>query len=532
MKINEAKLKVLTRQVDSYRKGSLIIKSSFKPIDVINGIDWNYKHPDNQNTYQTYLHSLNFITVFTELAVHNEDENLMKEIRNIILDWNKKNRSNDEKNYAWAEHPVASRIINIIYFQEHTRSYKLNKKIFNQIIIDHCEFLNNEKNYKMNNHGLMMDNALLRASDYIGDAQLRKVYEEKALYRIRLSLYRDFSRKGLHLENSPEYHRMVIIIYRKIMNTLKEKGIKLDAQFKNLYTLAEDFKSYMIKPNLEYPMLGDTGQIMEKNIVKRFSNLVDYDAGLAVLQRKSKVELKNSTYLTFRCGYQSKTHKHLDDLSLTYYLNGHDLFIDPGKYSYDANEPIRKYLLSPKAHTTVSIKNKTYKLSNPFADSNDLKITKYYSTKDYRIITGVNKLYENLNINRTVIITNDPALIIIDRVISKNMETIHQNFNLNPEAEIEKISEERYKVKLNERIYNIESLKLHNKELSSNVEKGFVSYKFAKYQENKRIVFEQSGKSTTFLTYVTEENIKVENMKFENKLLNFTCNGQRYSIDL
>src|SRR5699024_2932616 len=93
---------------------------------------------------------------------------------------------------------------------------------------------------------------------------------------------RDFSRRGVHLENSPEYHRMVMIIYRKIMSTLKNKKIKPDTYFKNLYKSADNFKSYMIKPNLEYPMLGDTGQIIEKNVSKKFMDFIDYDAGLAL----------------------------------------------------------------------------------------------------------------------------------------------------------------------------------------------------------------------------------------------------------
>ncbi|MEK4554894.1 heparinase II/III domain-containing protein [Jeotgalicoccus sp. FSL K6-3177] len=531
MRVNEEKLKTLTRQVDSYNNGSLIIKSGFKPIDVKNGIDWDYRHSNNQNTYQTYLHSLNFIKVFTELAGYNKDKYLMKKTRNIIMDWNKKNRLNNE-NYAWAEHPAASRIINIIYFQEHAPFYKLKKNIFDSIIMDHCKFLSDEKNYKMNNHGLMMDNALLKAADYIEDIELSKVYKDKALYRVRLSMYRDFSRRGIHLENSPEYHRMVVIIYKKIMSTLKTTGTKLDSHFKNLYKMAEDFKAYVIKPNMEYPMLGDTGQIKEKNIVKRFSNIVDYDAGLAILQRKSKGNLIDSTYLTFKCGYQSKTHKHLDDLSLTYYLNGHDLFIDPGKYSYDIKDPIREYLISPEAHTTISIKGKNYKLSNPFIDTNSLRITKYYSTTNYRIITGINKLYENVVINRTLIITNEPVVIVIDRVVANNTEIINQNFNINPQAKIIKSSDEQYEIKINKSSYILETLKINNRKITSKIKDGFVSYKFADYSKNKRVVFEQINKSSTFVTHIAEKNIKIKNISFENKVLSFTCNDKSYNIDL
>src|SRR5699024_2334761 len=154
--------------------------------------------------------------------------------------------------------------------------YTLRRNIFDKIIKEHCIFLNDERNYKMNNHGLMMDNALLKASKYIEDANLRIVYEEKALYRVRLSMYRDFTRRGVHLENSPEYHRMVLILYRKIIATLQERNIDVDSNFRQLYNTANDFEKYIIKPNNVYPMLGDTGHIKESNIQKKYGDFIDY----------------------------------------------------------------------------------------------------------------------------------------------------------------------------------------------------------------------------------------------------------------
>src|SRR5699024_4654293 len=319
---------------------------------------------------------------------------------------------------------------------------------------------------------------------------------------------------------------------RKIMSTLKDKGIKLDTHFKNLYKSANNFKSYLIKPNLEYPMLGDTGQITENSINKRYRDFVDYDAGLAILQRKHTNNSKKSTYLTFSSGYQSKTHKHLDDLSITYYLNGHDLFIDPGKYSYDKNDKIRKYLISPEAHTTIGIKNKSYSLTNPYTDYDKLRIVKYYSTKNYRIISGINKLYENVSIFRTIVITDDPIVLIVDRVISKKPEIVTQNFNINHEAEIIKHSDLLYEIQIDDSKYYMESIPVNNKNVKSNIKDGFVSLKFSKSIKNKRIAFEQNSKSTTLITTVTENNVKVKDVKFEDKILYFECNYQLYNNKL
>ncbi|WP_213810183.1 heparinase II/III family protein [Jeotgalicoccus sp. WY2] len=87
---------------------------------------------------------------------------------------------------------------------------------------------------------------------------------------------------------------------------------------------------------------------------------MDYEAGIAIIHNENKVEPVNSAYLTFKSGYQNKTHKHYDDLSITYYNDGHDILVDSGKYSYDMTNPIRDYIISPEAHNTIYIKNKEY----------------------------------------------------------------------------------------------------------------------------------------------------------------------------
>src|SRR5699024_6937841 len=193
---------------------------------------------------------------------------------------------------------------------------------------------------------------------------------------------------------------------------------------------------------------------------------------------------------------------------------------------------IRNFLISPEAHTTIGIKNKQYTLSNPFIDFNDLRIVKYYSTDKYRIISGINKLYDNTSINRTIIITNDPALIIIDRVISKNTEAVSQYFNINQDAKISNLSNVLYEIRLNDFIYHIETLQVNNKEITSNIKSGYVSFKFSKSIKNKRIVFEQNSKSTTLITTVTENKVKVKDIKFEDKILSFECNDKLYNINL
>lgn len=98
----------------------------------------------------------------------------------------------------------------ILFQNTVSEEYKLDNKLFNKLIIKHCVFLADDINYKTNNHGILMDESLFSASFYITDKVVRDLYNNIALNRVKLAMYRDFSRKGLHSENSPEYHRMMM----------------------------------------------------------------------------------------------------------------------------------------------------------------------------------------------------------------------------------------------------------------------------------------------------------------------------------
>src|SRR5699024_10821018 len=115
---------------------------------------------------------------------------------------------------------------------------------------------------------------------------------------------------------------------------------------------AKNYDSYIMKPDFTYPLLGDTGHIEDNKVNKKYMDLIDYESGNVILQNRNPENLQKSTWLHFKAGYQSKSHKHADDLSLCLYLEGNDILIDSGKYSYKISDPMREYIISPAAHST------------------------------------------------------------------------------------------------------------------------------------------------------------------------------------
>src|SRR5699024_8102051 len=83
----------------------------------------------------------------------------------------------------------------------------------------------------------------------------------------------------------------------------------------------------IVKPDLSYPLIGDTGLYIA-SFEKDYSNFVDYQAGLAIINTKKTENIKESSWFSFKSGYLLTSHKHHDDLSVNYFYEGEDILID------------------------------------------------------------------------------------------------------------------------------------------------------------------------------------------------------------
>src|SRR5699024_6162210 len=99
-------------------------------------------------------------------------------------------------------------------------------------------------------------------------------------------------------------------------------------------------------PNKTLPIIGDSQFGTLTKLVKKDGSFHDPQAGVTIFQHQALTPEK-ATWLSFICGYERKTHKHQDDLSVSLYWRGEDILSDSGRYNYDRNSDIRKYLVSP-----------------------------------------------------------------------------------------------------------------------------------------------------------------------------------------
>ncbi|MFP3470741.1 heparinase II/III family protein, partial [Micrococcus sp. SIMBA_144] len=160
----------------------------------------------------------------------------------------------------------------------------------------------------------------------------------------------------------------------------------------------------VIDYNHQLPLLGDTG-IVNVSVDKVHDDFFDAEAGIAIFND----EMKASTLL-FSAGFQNKTHKHQDDLSLIFSVNKESILADSGKYSYAKDDPFRTHLTSPAAHSTLRIEGEDY----PLDVLGDIRLTNYYTNNRYKYVSGEHHMYEGTALKRHVILIDSDKLIIVD----------------------------------------------------------------------------------------------------------------------
>lgn len=514
-----------------------IFFGKFDPVQFDRVIDWNYKHNHARATYQVYLHCLHMIRYLTNSYLIKKEEKYLIKAKEVIEQWlnYKKNQSFETRNSAWKDHSAASRMKNIIYYQINVpEKFKIKVELFEEIVKKHCEFLAMKEHYSENNHGMMSDEALLFLSNFITDKNVSKMFQEKAILRMERIIYKLFSSQSYNLENSPEYHRLTQNLSTRFIRLIDLMGLEFDAKCRKIIEKSFLNNKKIIKPDLSYPLIGDTGLNIAK-FEKDYNNFIDYQAGLAIINTKNPEKIEDSSWFSFKAGYLLTSHKHHDDLSVNYFYEGEDILIDSGKYTYDRRNPKRTFISSPQAHSTVYKMNDKYELTDAVYDIDKMKTNFVYENNEYIHFAGINHLYNDIKIFRDVIYFESHGFLVIDRYSSGEQQFMGQNFNLHPDITVKEINK-------NEFLLNTEKgkalvLKEHtertlNKYFSKKDEnRGFYSEKFNELLETHQIEFRKNNINSTFVTSLFDLNKEViKNINYNNESISFNFNNQEYRI--
>lgn len=392
--------------------------------------DWGHKEPGIETSYQLYLQNLR--VVGTLLAVYEQTGvvDYLSKADEIVESWLKYVESGGSTEMTWYDHAVGARSRVLMQFLSAMelagRSY--DKERFSAILQKHAELLMDDSLHRMNNHGLMMDMALIS----LGLGMDRRDYVYRGMGRAESIFWQTFSETGMHQENSPEYHNMVSRMFRELEAFLNANDLSLGGDVLTKLRYAAKHMPRIAKPDGKVPNIGDSGS-QRKVDTFNWDSFHDEMSGFTVLKDQSA-----EMYLAFICGYSAKAHKHADDLSVLLNYRSKDFFIDSGKYNYGKNK-FRSFVVSYRGHSSFSA-GRPYNRPDDNRYSRTIATDHFLDAKEVKLVSGYNDGFENAKLRRSVYALPGRKLILIrDQGASKANENWTHRFVLSPEVDVQEL---------------------------------------------------------------------------------------------
>lgn len=401
--------------------------------------------------------------------------------------------------------------------------YKMKHEYVDKIIEKNAKWLYDDNNYTKNhNHGIFQDGSLLKAGYYFD----KREYIDKAINRLTQQLEYAFPNKQVHIENSSGYHLGILSYLKNITEFLNKIDNDYGQVTAEYLDGAIDYLVYVVKPNIGLPPIGDTigaGRLYDdfgnpqlkyvysqgkEGVKPKHNTRIYFNDGYAIFREHwDPTRFIDSTWLLFKSGYSSSTHKHADDLSFILYSKGKDIFVDPGMYNYMVGDRIADYMNSAHAHNTVIVDNKTYSIG--VFNSKKVGLYDYKRYDDYEVVTGFNNIYQGVNIDRNIIYLDGSHFLIVDDIISNDRHDYSQLFHLSNDVSILELSDHEvvleimgtdYVVLLHQ-LEKVDSLELYNGDKNKN-RISYISTGFSKAQASTTLEFRRSEKDTRFITSI------------------------------
>ncbi|MDW3797106.1 heparinase II/III domain-containing protein [Staphylococcus saprophyticus] len=491
----------------------------FPNFDAINFDEkiWKFEKGTNTASYQLYIQSLRVVGELINYYKISKEEKYLYKAVEIVDSWIEFSEK-DSTEMTWYDHPTANRtqvIIELMYYMNSLNHNIDLTKYLRQLEI-HCEYLVNDKNYRPNNHGLMMDRSLLCA----GVVLKNSLFYIKGKSRAQQTFWHSYSYNGVHLENSPEYHLMVTKMYKIIEKYLNNNNDSLGIEINNMIKKADEYLHKIKRPNNKVPAIGDSSEIEINESEVDWNNFTDTESGITILKNKT-----NEIYLGFICGYSTITHKHADDLSIILNYKSQDFFVDSGKYNYSKTKS-RYYLVSNKAHSSFQLKEK-YEKSNLNKYKKEVWTDTYFDNKTYSLVSGYLNKYKNTFMRRTIYYLKELNLILIrDTGVSKELKNWVNRFNLNNNVEITSMAKDTMKLNIDNNFIilkclsgqEIKSISQFENEI---VEKPIISKKANKLNYTNQLISKDDNKENTDFLFIIafNETPDIKIIKEENNLV-------------
>lgn len=450
---------------DDFQFYDPLLSPNVSVIRVAPGIDWfSQKLP---NSWQLNLHSFRFADYWLLQYIKSGDLNILNRLDIVVTDylvkvWRKRPVLNLAKNVAFkhvlSDTAVANRaaVLAFLLGREAEGIELADPAKLRAALDEHVAHAAADEYYNSNNHGLFNDLHLLLGLISAPQEQSLRNAAPKVLARLLTTyLERQVNTEGIHLEHTPSYAVLWVLLGRKTLEVLERLAVLFPElasegadKVRQAMQLVANNLWWFTKPNAELVNFGEQGRTDAASWVP---NDV-FKPGVKLFPASGYGFFKNAeSYLGFvaayhatkigRQGYRAASHKQRDELHLVWYDAGGDILVDPGLRAYDFG-PERFYATSKAAHNTVCIgsddfigdsilnyMDKTSPYGGAIRYANSIKTT---NGDCWHVMVGEDPLLRSRHIQHLRILLFQPKrwLIVLDRIDVESEQIAEWNFHL------------------------------------------------------------------------------------------------------
>jgi hypothetical protein len=405
---------------------------------------WNQVPQSDPNTTILWRNSLAYLVRLFEFEQSTNSIETARVVVESFLHWAEAASTKDPKSMKSGslDHQGALRIrtlmslMSMISRTGDAENFEVFHGLFERLIMVEERLLDQLDLYQPNNHGIMLGMAHLHASTlFPSNAKLHDSGEW--IERLYDTLGHIIDEDGIASENTPIYQVFYVSLIEDIVAFLVWSG-KLPGKiriFQLLMRAAQIGVKRQLLPNGAVPPLGDSPGGMQHRIKPLLGTLWSPTNGLAISSSESH-------YLSFTAGFRSVIHKQLDELSVSWWVDGNFILRDAGLLSYDQNDPIATMMRGHKGHSLPVYSNfDSWTTKNTISfGKNDSRLRGHLVEKkeedELISFSGLLKFDGNAIIRRTVDLSPDKKLRIVDSFLSTKYGTPMSRFLLDPSISV------------------------------------------------------------------------------------------------
>ena len=323
------------------------------------------------------------------------EERWLRDAVSIAMKWIDAHRDAPEESdsMAWYDMSVAlrtPRLIALALRASRVEAMRDDAVLLAEATTWHLDELHRDRAFNpRNNHGFYTAVSQLHAAKYmwmLADAEATRLQGQSRLAEMAMS---QFAPDGVHMEHSPDYHRMLLSSFEAALHD----DLIDDEEVQTRVRRAAHVLGWMVQPDGTLVQLGDTPETQVVDPAADSSDahtryiLSDGEEGerpteeMAVFreggyafvrspQPEGRGTLQDSGYLAFSASFHSRAHKHADDLNVVWYDRGQQILVDSGRFGYGEllapdsplrhagfyyASPERQYVEGTMAHNTLML---------------------------------------------------------------------------------------------------------------------------------------------------------------------------------